>query len=391
MRFSTASLSVCAALLLAFAPISAASAASLTGPVSSVAGAAAAPIAWSVKPSDDSRGARTAFNYATDPGSQVNDTVIVTNSGTVAGDFAVYAADAINDRETGNLTLVARASKSIDLGAWVTTNTASVHLEPGTQATIPFTLLVPSDATPGDHSAGIVASSTTSGNSKGQTVTVDQRVGVRVNLRVSGPVVPRLTAAGFVTGFTPSLNPFAPGTLDVDYSVANRGNIRLDVGQKVDVVGPFGIHLGQVAPPGIHDLLPGQSAHIVSAMSGVAALALAWSTVTLTPSPVGIVPPKSTDPQAKDIPSATDEKIDPNADLKFIPVSSTTLTMAISWTFLAILVVIALLVFVVSRYVRNTRAQFYAALDLAAAEARDSALRDAELTGAELTGAVAPR
>ncbi|MBC7592331.1 MAG: hypothetical protein H7288_00025 [Kineosporiaceae bacterium] len=386
MRFITASLSLCAALLLAAVPIAAASAAASTGPVTSVAGATAAPITWSVKPSDDSHGPRTAFNYATDPGSQINDTVIVVNSGTVASDFAVYAADAINDRETGNLTLVPRASKSIDLGAWVKTNTASVHLEPGTQAAIPFTMLVPSDASPGDHSAGIVASSTTPAQSKGQTVLVDQRVGVRISLRVSGPVVPRLAAAGFVTGFTPSLNPFAPGTIDVDYSVANRGNIRLDVGQKVDVVGPFGIHLGLVSPPTIHDLLPGQSAHIITRMSGVGALVLAWSTVKLTPSPNGVVPPKSTDPQAKAAPSATDEKIDPNADLAFTPASSTTLTVAITWTLLALLALVALLVFVVSRYVRNTRTQFYAAIDLAAAEARDSLLPDAELTGA-----VAPR
>lgn len=386
MRFSTASLSLAAAILLAVAPIAAASAASSAGPVTRVAGAASAPIAWSVKPSDDSHGPRSLFNYATDPGSQVNDTVIVTNSGTVASDFAVYAADAINDRETGNLTLAPRASKSIDLGAWVTMNTPSVHLQPGTQATIPFTMLVPSDATPGDHSAGIVASSITPGKSKGQTVMVEQRVGARINLRVSGPLAPHLTTAGFVTGFTPSLNPFAPGTIDVDYSVANRGNVRVDVTQKVDVVGPFDIHLGQVVPSGIHDLLPGQSAHIVTKLSGIGALALAWSTVTLTPTPVGIVPPKSTNPQAKTAPSATDEKIDPNANLIFAPASSTTLTMAISWTLLAILVVIALLVFVVIRYVRNTRAQFYDAIDLAAAEAHHSALRDAELAGA-----VAPR
>ncbi|QNE47660.1 hypothetical protein F1C58_12625 [Glaciihabitans sp. INWT7] len=372
---SSAPLSVFAALLLALAPFAAVPALAAS-PAPGASAAAADPITWSVKPSDDSKGARAAFGYATDPGTQVNDTVVVINSGKVSADFAVYAADAINDRETGDLSLVARATKSSDLGAWITLDVATLHLEPGTQATIPFTMLVPSDASPGDHSAGIVASSTTTGTSKGQTVLVDQRVGARINLRVSGAVSPRVTATGFVTSFTPSLNPFAPGTVDVDYSVANRGNIRLDIGQKLNVVGPFGIPLGEVSPPTVHNLLPGQSAHIVSRMSGVGALLLAWSTVTLSPGPAGIVPAKTTSPST----TATDETIDPNADVKFTTVSATTLSVAVTWTLLAIVVLLGVLVFLAARYVRTTRAQFYAAVDQAAAEARESAAQAAELT-----------
>ena len=373
MRFS-APLSTVAALLLALAPFATAPALAAF-PGTAVRAASADPITWSVKPSNDLKGARAAFEYATDPGTQVNDTVLVINSGVVAADFTVYAADAINDRETGDLSLAPKANTSSDLGAWVTLNVSTIHLEPGTQASIPFTMLVPSDASPGDHSAGIVASSTTTGTSKGQTVLVDQRVGARINLRVSGAVVPKVTASGFVTSFTPSLNPFAPGTMDVDYSVANRGNIRLDIGQKLDVVGPFGIHLGEVSPPTVRNLLPGQSAHIVSRMSGIGALLLAWSTVKLTPGPSGIVPAKTTGSPN----TAPDETIDPNADAKFVSASATTLSIAVTWTLLAIVVLLALLVFLVARYIRTTRAQFYAAVDRAAAEARLGAVRDAEL------------
>ena len=372
MRFP-APLSVLAALLLAIAPI-AATPALAASPRTDVRAAAADPITWSVKPSDDSKGARAAFDYATDPGTQVNDTVLVINSGVVAADFSVYAADAINDRETGDLSLVPKATKSSDLGAWVTLNTATVHLEPGTQASIPFTMLVPSDASPGDHSAGIVASSTTTGKSKGQTVLVEQRVGARINLRVSGAVAPRVTASGFVSSFTPSFNPFAPGTIDVDYSVANRGNVRLDIGQKLDIVGPFGIHLGEVSPPTVRNLLPGQSAHIVSRMSGIGALLLAWSTVKLTPGPGGIVPAKTTSPSN----AVSDETIDPNADANFAPVSATTLSIAVTWTLLVIMVILALLVFLVARYIRTTRAQFYEAVDRATTEARENAAHDVE-------------
>lgn len=384
MLFSARSLPLFAAALLAVAPIVApiAAASAVTAALSlrpAVVSLAAAPsTSWSVKPADDAKGSRSAFSYATDPGSQVNDFVIVTNSGTAAADFAIYAADAINDPVTGSLSLVAKSTKSSDLGGWVTMNLATLHLEPGNQAKIPFTMLVPSDASPGDHSAGIVAASTTAGTGKGQTVLVEQRVGVRINLRVSGPVAPRIETAGLVTSFTPSANPFAPGAIAVDYSVANRGNIRLDVNQKLDVVGPFGIQLGILVPPVVHNLLPGQSAHIVAKLDGVAALALAWSTVTLSPAPVGNVPDHTTDPNQA---PAAEVKRDPNADATFAPVSSTTQTVAISWSLLAIFALLGAVVFLVHRYIRNTRFQFYAAVDQAAADAREAALRDVELSG----------
>lgn len=374
MRIPVVTHPLLAALLLAIAPFASSPALAAASAPGKAPTAQSSPITWSVKPSPDSKGARTAFDYATDPGTQVDDTVLVINSGVVAADFSVYAADAINDRETGDLSLVPKATKSSDLGAWVTLNTSTVHLEPGTQASIPFTMLVPSDASPGDHSAGIVASSTTTGKSKGQTVLVEQRVGARINLRVSGALAPRVTASGFVSSFTPSFNPFAPGTIDVDYSVANRGNIRLDIGQKLDVVGPFGIHLGEVSPPTVRNLLPGQSAHIVSRMSGIGALLLAWSTVKLTPGPAGIVPPSTTAPST----TATDERIDPNADAKFEPVSATSLSIAITWTLMAIFVILALLVLLVARYIRTTRAQFYEAVDRATAEARENSAHDVE-------------
>jgi hypothetical protein len=379
---SPVSLPFLAALVLAIAPL-AASPAVASAPIASVLNAVtpgpADAVTWSVKPSSDSKGARASFEYGTDPGTQVNDTVIVINSGTVAGDFMIYAADAINDRSTGELSLLPKDTKSSDLGSWIALDVPTLHLEPGTQATIPFTMLIPSDASPGDHSAGIVASSVTKGSSKGQAVIIDQRVGARVNLRVSGAVAPKVAATGFVTGFSPSLNPFAPGTVTVDYSVVNRGNIRLDVTQKIDIVGPFGIHLGTLTPSPVNNLLPGQAAHKTALVSGVGALALAWTNVTLKPGPVG-GSTERTDPRNAGDTSATDEKIDPDADVQFAPASATSLSVAVTWTLMALFVLLAAIIFFVARYVRTTRATFYAAIDQANAEAREGAAREAELS-----------
>ncbi|CAN5439512.1 hypothetical protein BH10ACT4_BH10ACT4_03850 [soil metagenome] len=379
MRTPVVTLPLLAALLLALAPLAASPALAAAPAPGKAATAESSPITWSVKPSADSKGPRSSFDYATDPGTEVNDTVIVINSGTVAGDFSIYAADAINDRETGGLSLLPQSMKSSDLGSWLTLDVPKLHLEPGTQATVPFTLLIPSDASPGDHSAGIVASSLTTGTSKGQSVVIDQRVGARINLRVSGALAPKVAASGFVSGFSPSLNPFAPGTMTVDYSVVNRGNLRLDVTQKVAIVGPFGIPLGRLSPPAVQNLLPGQAAHMTAQVSGVGALLLGWSEVTLIPAPVGSAALPRNDPNATADPNAPADTA-ASGTVVFTPVSATSLTVAITWTLLLIILIVVAGVVVVARYVRNTRASFYAAVDQAAADARETMSRESELS-----------
>ncbi len=332
------------------------------------------PITWSVKPADDSKGGRVSFEYSTDPGTAIKDWVVIANSGTVAADFRVYATDAINDFESGDISLLPANKAPSDIGAWVTLNLAELRLEPGTQATVPFDLLIPSDASPGDHTAGIIASSTTTGEKDGQQVVVDQRVATRINLRVSGEIAPSVETSGFVSSFSPSLNPFAPGSVGIDYAVRNNGNIRLDVKQKLDIVGPFGIPLGQVTPEPVQNLLPGQAARVKADVSGVGALLLAWSSVELVPGPVGSAAAPADEPDAVADPNApAEETVDPNALVEFTPASATSMTLAVSWTLLALIVVLLVAAFFVVRYVRVTRERYWAAIDQAEADARQSA------------------
>jgi len=383
MRAHIATLSLLVAIAAAIGPATfAATPAAASSNHTNVA-AAGDPdqITWSVKPLDSSSGGRTTFDYAVGPGTAIKDWVVIANSGKVAADFKVYATDAINDRESGKLSLLPADRVPSDLGSWVTTNLSEVHLEAGTQATVPFTVAIPSDASPGDHTAGIIASSVTTGSQKGQQVVVDQRVGARMNLRIAGAIVPKVAAAGFVTGFSPSLNPFAPGSMAIDYSVTNRGNIRLDVLQRIDVAGPFGIHLGTVTLPAVENLLPGQAAHITRKLDGVGALVLAWSNLKLVPGPVGSAAAPRNDPNAVAQPSTSAEvAVAPTSEEQFIPVSATSLSIAVTWSLLALVVLLLVIVALIARYIRTTRAQFYAAVDQAAVDGRESALRDARTT-----------
>lgn len=346
-----------------------------------------AGLSWSVAPSATAEGPRPTFEYAVDPGTEIKDTFVITNEGTVAADFSVYATDAINDFETGSLGLLPRNEPPNDLGSWITTDVAELRLEPGSRATVPFTILIPSDASPGDHAAGVLASTLTSGDTDGSAVVLDQRVGARVNMRVSGPLAPAVEVSALTSSFAPSLNPFAAGDADVDYAVRNNGNIRLDVTQKLDIVGPFGISLGQVTPEPVENLLPGQAASVKADVSGVGALFLAWSTVRLVPGPVGSAAAPANDPDAVADPAApVEETIDPNAAVEFAPASATTMSLAVSWTLLALIVILLVVIFFVTRYVRVTRERYWAAIDQAEMDARLQSEDGSARPMAEMTG-----
>lgn len=370
------------------------------------AGASAAPsalaadgdVTWSVEPTPTTSGQRGSFEYSVDPGTQIVDSVLITNQGATSAEFLIYATDAINDPDSGAFGLLKRDESPTDVGAWVTLASEKLTLDPGMQATVPFNLLVPSDAAPGDHVAGIVASVVTKGTQDGAAVTLEQRVGARVYLTVSGVREAAVEVAGVTSGFAASWNPFAPGEVTARYDVRNSGNTRLDVNQAVVVTGPFGIPLGEYEPEPIKELLPRQTVRVSATLPSIAALLLAWSTVTVVPGEIGSAgkvdplaaalestdtptPVASTDPTATATPAPDDtlvaDTVVTDADtVEFVPVSSTVATPAISWTLAAIFLLVIAIIYLIVRYVSGTRERMYLAIDEAAAAARQEALTE---------------
>jgi len=392
MRSPTAHVSAAVVLSLALALIGFGAVAAPVGPLKQAEG----DVTWSVQPANTTNGTRTQYEYSTDPGTQVVDFVVVANRGETPAEFAIYATDATNDVETGAFGLLASDTAPTDLGAWITMDVDTITLQPGEESTIPFNLLIPSDATPGDHVAGIIASITTVGeNEEGTTVNLEQRVGARMYLRVSGDVSASTEIAGVTSSFTPELNPFAFGQMTVDYNVRNTGNVRVDVNQKVQITGPFGIPLAEITPEPFADLLPRQTVNVTADVPQIAALFLAFSTITVEPGPLGSAgevaedtpsgtptpTPQPSDSAPADSATATGAGEAPVIDasnlddtVDFVPVSSSSTALAISWTLLALILVIVIVVFLAFRYVANTRNQMYAAIDEAAAAAREEAL-----------------
>lgn len=370
MFVSRVSLAIALATGLALAPLASASATTV-GSVS--AAADLNPARWSVQAANSSGpDGRESFAYAVNPGTQINDYVAVSNQGTTAQTFTLYGTDAVNEYATGAFSLLPSSTPPKDSGSWVKLSQPTVTLQPGIQARIPFTMLVPSDATPGDHTAGIVASVTQkSTDKKGKTIVLEERVGARVYLDVSGALAPRVAAVGLVSGFTSPWNPFGGGSSGLDYAVTNVGNSRVDVTQTVSIRGLFGIPLATFDAGRLRNVLPGQSVHTKLDRTGIAPLLVLWSTVTLTPvAPTDRVAESSLR-KADGSPAA------PRPAAKYVTVSAETLTGAIPWTLVVLLLVVGGGIFLLVRYIAFTRERLYDAIDAASADAREKALDEA--------------
>ncbi|MGC0418150.1 WxL protein peptidoglycan domain-containing protein [Embleya sp. AB8] len=218
---------------------------------------ATAPTTWSVQPStehgpDD----RPFFRYALAPGVRQLDYVAVTNAGDTPLTVDLYAQDAFTTA-AGGFDLLAAGRPPADVGSWIRLKQTRVTVPPRSRSDVPFELAVPDNASPGDHSGGVVASVATPGrDAAGNQVLVDRRVGTRVYLRVDGPLRPALGTGGLAAEVHTALDPF-DGGLTVTYTVRNTGNIRLGARPELTVRGPWGLTTKHQRLDVLPELLPG--------------------------------------------------------------------------------------------------------------------------------------
>lgn len=118
-----------------------------------------------------------------------------------------------------------------------------------------FTVEVPEDASPGDHPGGIVTSYATEGSG---TVRLDRRLGSRIHVRVAGEQRVSMTVTDVTVAQSSSLNPLAPLTTTVRYSLSNTGNVRTLGHETVTLSGPGGI-AAVSAEAVVDEIMPGGS------------------------------------------------------------------------------------------------------------------------------------
>ena len=278
-------------LLLALAGAAAAAAAgpAAAAPVSGAAavrqatGAATAAstpqqlkVTWSILPATatgpDKTRQRFQYNSLT-PGSTVTDHVEIVNDSSQSAAFSIYGTDASGTTAKGSLLLLAPQKKPTDIGAWVHfpggAGQLSTIIAGGQAIVTQFTVKVPLQATPGDHTGAMVAQVAIPGkNSAGVAVTTNYRIAVPLEMRVPGALSAALQVQSVSTGFSDPLNPFGSGTATVSYTVANTGNVRQAGVQTVTVTGPFGQKV-VVHQPQLPTILPGDSIRVTTQVPGL--------------------------------------------------------------------------------------------------------------------------
>ncbi len=240
---------------------------------------------------------RAYLVYSADPGATIRDRVALFNYDTKPLTLQVYATDAVQSAD-GAFGLLPGNAPPADAGSWIT-----MHVPKGGKVVIPgrttkaygiryvtFDVHVPRTATPGDHVGGVVASlKSTSKNTKGAKVTLDQRIGVRAYFSLTGTLTPDVSVEDLHASYTHQWDPLGRGLYTVTYFVHNKGNLRLNVTQDVSIDRCIIRHLlcpasSLVAHPAkLQDLLPGSRLQVTQVFDKRFGLGRLKATVTLHP------------------------------------------------------------------------------------------------------------
>jgi hypothetical protein len=216
---------------------------------------------WSVYPTTlPNTTPRVIFSPQLVPGKNLTDSVTVSNLSASPLAFDLFAADAFNT-PGGGLSLHRKVDPVEGLGAWIHLAHSGIIVPAHGSMAVPFVVVVPVNATPGDHVGGIVAEQTT-GTPAAQgrvPINVVQAVGVRVYGRVRGPLVSRLGVRPphlAVNHTTAALFGANTGAV-VTVQVANEGNVVLTPFGYLQVTATFGTTTSRRFSVG--PLLPGEA------------------------------------------------------------------------------------------------------------------------------------
>ena len=223
-------------------------------------------ITWAVDPAnEEGPDGRAWVELDLDPGSTVTEHLAVRNLSRQEVTFGLSAADGYFT-DKGRFSMLTSSQTSVAAGTWIDLPD-SVTVEAGGTGVVPFTLTVPTNATPGDHAAG-VAATVRSVSGDGGAVAVESRVGFRVITRVSGEIVPALDVDVLSTGYEMNWNPIEPGAVTAEVELFNAGNVGLTVDGVVAVGGTTGV-LGFLDGAPVVELLPGDRKTVTARVTDV--------------------------------------------------------------------------------------------------------------------------
>jgi len=268
--------------------------------------------------------ARSGIVIRQERGSSYDDTVAVVNLSKFPLKIRVYAVDVVNSAN-GDLAPMPYSAPHSDASAWVTLhspgNIEQVEVPALGKVELPLTIRIPDTALVGDHLVGLMASLTSAATTSGELATkidLEQRVGIRLAIRVAGELVPAMEISDLRADYVGTANPVGLGSVQLSYVVKNTGNVRLGAKQAARIHGPVGSAATSADLPTIPILMPGGSATVSVLVPGVTPVGYMTADLTV-------------------IPVAAQGDSDPG----FTVVTSATSFYAVAWPLAAVVVLIA--------------------------------------------------
>jgi hypothetical protein len=205
--------------------------------------------------------------------------VAIVNFGTIPLNLRVFVTNAVSTAKGG--TVYQPEGKALGGPAnWVTLqfpkNSAMVRVPPRTKSgrpsevIIPMSVIIPKNATPGDHAGAVIVALYSVIQSKNHAkVHLVQQVADQIIARVSGTLRPQLSVTGLHVTYNDPLSPFSTGVTTMTFIVRNTGNELLGGQLTVSVHGLFGSTETKAGIAKIPILLPGASVPEHVQISGV--------------------------------------------------------------------------------------------------------------------------
>ncbi|MFD0639414.1 hypothetical protein ACFQ9X_55375 [Catenulispora yoronensis] len=195
------------------------------------------------------------------PGTTLQDGLAISNYTDHPITYYVYGADGYNTPKDGQFALRDHGYPMTGVGTWIRPAFPTVTVPARTSTVVPVTVVIPADATPGDHVGGVsgMDSAVEAVQQQGNVrVGIKRVVAARLYLHVDGATMGGLTVTGLKVSGSASFPAYVRDSDGiVTATVTNSGNLLQTPKAHLRATGMFGTLIDKTVQ--LPQILPGQS------------------------------------------------------------------------------------------------------------------------------------
>ena len=200
-------------------------------------------------------GSAARFDLELYPGEIHQDKIKISNKSGKDATYKIFAADGKTTAD-GAFALSGVNDPKTEVGSWVSLEKDEVSIPNGNEASVNFTVKVPSDAEVGDHLGGISVFDTNQNQKQtdenGFVLNITTRVGVRIYVTVPGEIVKSMELTDFKGGLDPKTDKIV-----LDFGLKNTGNVRVEPRGEIKILNAILGSSAQNFPIDLRMVLPG--------------------------------------------------------------------------------------------------------------------------------------